>query len=511
MGFLREKKNIIYFFIVLIPIIAILQYFLFKYGVISPLVKGIELNIKTGSYIQNIDEYVIKLGETIEVDNGDYIMIPSYASKPELAYKASDENIILVDGEKITAIQEGYSALMVTKNNRSIKKATIRVVDPKVENLDVNIANPIKYVGDSSDIEVDISVNFNFNEEHKYTSEITNEDVIQIEDGKIKAIGVGSSNLIIKSGDKQQIYEFKNIQAKVNNIDVAQVVDVEINETKKLNVSVETIPRNLKHPNIKYEVIDVRYPIAKVVDVSSNGSITGLREGTGKIKVTCGNKSKIINVNVSKESIKNKDIENLDVKSKIENSKLEIIVSWDSIPNVFDYEIYLRNNSIGETEFNLYREVHIDEENKRIQETIIIDLNEIENPSIDLYVVGKDEQAYSKKSSIAQVRHDYQNPNNIKNKKVENLAGTINEDNSISISWDKIPDIECSYSVYIKNNLITSDGGYELYQHGITDNSINIPSLGDSIDVDIYIIANNTQGSSGESNILNLNNIKISE
>ena len=58
MRFWRSKKSILYFFIILIPMIVAIQYFLFKYGLISPLIKGVEFNIAKGNYIQNIDEYI---------------------------------------------------------------------------------------------------------------------------------------------------------------------------------------------------------------------------------------------------------------------------------------------------------------------------------------------------------------------------------------------------------------------------------------------------------------------
>lgn len=506
MNFWREKKNKIYFFIILIPLILIGQYFLFKYGAISPLVKGVELNVSKGSYIQNIDEYIIKIGETIEVDSGNYIMIPPYAKKPSMSYKASDGNILDINGNQITGMKEGYSALFITKNNRSIKKSTIRVVDPIVESLNVNLSNSLKYVGDTADIEVDIGVNFDFNEEKEYTYEISNPDVIKIENQKVKAIGVGSSDLIIKSGNQEKICKFDNIQAKVTNINVSDNINIEVNESKKLDVGVVTSPRNLKHPPVRYEYIGRKIPVAKVVEISKDGIITGIREGSSKIRITCGNKSKEITINVNKESVKNKEIKNLEVYSNIVDGKLEIIASWDYIEGISDYEIHMRNNSLGETEFNLYKEITIDKNNfnsKKIKESIVIDLKDIQDPSIDLFVIGKSDGVYSKKSSIAKIRHTYKNPNNIENTKVENLIWSMNEDNSINISWDKIENIDCTYNIYIKNNLEES-GGYILYQHGITNNAFTIPSLGDNLDIEIYVDASNTQGRSGQSNVINI-------
>ena len=157
MNFWREKKNRIYFIVIAVFITLIGQYFLFKYGKISPLVKGVELRISKGNYIQNIDEYVIKLGNSIKVNSGDYIIIPPYASKPKIGYKASNNDVLSIKGNTITGIKEGYSALMTTKDGRIIRKTTIRVVDPKVEKLDVDIGE-LKYVGDSTSIDVNIDV-----------------------------------------------------------------------------------------------------------------------------------------------------------------------------------------------------------------------------------------------------------------------------------------------------------------------------------------------------------------
>ncbi|MDO7206462.1 hypothetical protein Q5M85_22550 [Paraclostridium bifermentans] len=61
---------------------------------------------------------------------------------------------------------------MIMKDSRAIRKATIRVVNPKVENLDVSI-NQLKYVGDTSPIDVNVDVDFKFNDKEQYTYEIS--------------------------------------------------------------------------------------------------------------------------------------------------------------------------------------------------------------------------------------------------------------------------------------------------------------------------------------------------
>lgn len=510
MNFWREKRKKVYFIILLVITVIIGQYFLFKYGVISPLVKGVEFRVSEGNYMQTIDEYIIKLGESIEVNSGNYIVIPPYASKPKISYKASNPEILSIDKNTITGIKEGYSAIMVTKNGRAIKKATIRVVDPKVENLEVDInQDDIRYVGDSTPINVIVNVDFDFHEKEKYTYEISNKDVLKIEDNTLKAIGVGTSKLSVKSGDKVKEYNF-DVQAKVSNIYVSDNINLHVNETINLDTRIETSPKNLEHPEIKYELLGFRLPVSRSITMpTKNGTITGIREGSERIKVTCGNKSKIITVNVLKEDVESKKVKNLEVISKIDGDKLIISLNWDYLEYIYEYEVYLKNNSLEEKDFSLFKSIKISKddikENNKINTTITIDLKEVQDPNVDIYVVGKSDGKYTEKSDIVNVKETYKSPQNIKDYKVNNLKYTINEDNSISISWDKLDKFDCTYSVYVRDNTKNEDGGFELYQYGISDNNINIPiEPNKDINMDVYVVANSSQGSSQSSDIINI-------
>lgn len=510
MNFWREKRKKIYFIILSVIIVIIGQYFLFKHGVISPLVKGVEFRISEGNYMQTIDEYIIKLGESIEVNSGNYIVIPPYASKPKISYKASNPDILSIDKNTITGIKEGYSAIMVTKNGRAIKKATIRVVDPKVENLEVDInQDDIRYVGDTTPINVSVDVDFDFHEKEKYTYEISNEDVLKIEDNTLKAIGVGNSKLSVKSGDKVKEYNF-NVQAKVSNIYVSDNINLHINETIKLDTRIETSPKNLEHPEIKYELLGFKLPVSRSITMpTENGTITGIREGSEKIKITCGNKSKIVTVNVLKEDVESKKVKNLEVISKIDGDKLVISLNWDYLEDIYEYEVYLKNNSLEEKDFSLFKSIKISKddikENNKINTTITIDLKEIQDPNVYIYVVGKSEGKYTQKSDIVNVKETYKSPENIEDYKVNNLKYTINEDNSISISWDKLDKFDCTYSVYIRDNTKNEEGGFELYQYGISDTNINIPiEPNKDINMDVYVVANSSQGASQSSDVINI-------
>ncbi len=124
-------------------------------------------------------------------------------------------------------------------------------------------------------------------------------------------------------------------------------------------------------------------------------------------------------------------------------------------------------------------------------------------------MIGKSDGKYTQKSNVVKIREKYKNLDKIENYKVESLNGGINQENSINISWNKLDKFDCTYSIYIRNNKTSKDGGFTLYQYGISDNKITIPlNEGEDVDLDIYVVANSSQGASQNSDILNVTNIK---
>ena len=64
--YMKSVKNINYkvitiMIIIIIPILLIAQYYLFKFGAITPMVKGIEIEMEDGDYVKDIDKFVILL------------------------------------------------------------------------------------------------------------------------------------------------------------------------------------------------------------------------------------------------------------------------------------------------------------------------------------------------------------------------------------------------------------------------------------------------------------------
>ena len=70
--------------IAVIPLLLFGIFYGLKHGYISPMVKGIDIRIIGGTFITNVNKYVIKLGDTVSISPGEYIMVPDFAKRPSL-------------------------------------------------------------------------------------------------------------------------------------------------------------------------------------------------------------------------------------------------------------------------------------------------------------------------------------------------------------------------------------------------------------------------------------------
>lgn len=507
MRFIKDRRYRAIAIVISIPILLIAQYYLFKFGIIRPMVKGAEVEIVDGDYIKDIDKFIIKLDETVTLSSGKYITIPSYSKKANIWFNILDKSGTLkIEGNKLTGVKEGISSVAIMKNTRILKKADIKVVDPQVTDLKVDIDNNLKYVGDKATISSVIEVDYDkFKEKEKITYESMNENVIKIKGNKIEAIGVGTANILVKAKGQEQVFKY-NIKAKVDKIDIPDVFEVKIGESKKLTPNIITKPKGLKSPNIKYELIESKLPVERAISLYADGTIVAIKEGSEKVKISCGNKSKIITVNVVKESITNNKIENLISSYEIVNNKAVIYLEWDHLKGVYGYDVLVRNNSLQESGFNIYKSVKVNNEdiNKSIKIKTAIEVNLIDGkvPNLSVYVIGKTDVGTTKPSNTIEIKPTQ---DDIQDVSVENLSYNVDYENNVArLTWDNLNIENVSYSVYVKNNI--NNDGFVLLQNGIQNSEFTIPLGNEDVDLDVYVIANQNDKYSKQSNIVNIKN-----
>ena len=397
----RENKRLIRL-VVIIPLLLVGQYFMFSKGVISPIVKGVEIKIIGGNYIKDLDKYIIKLGDDVEISAGNYVKIPGYAKDPKLWFNALDDNgIIEIKDNKITALKEGYTSVAVMKGNRLIKKAMLKVVNPDVESLDMDLSDELKYVGDKATISSSVAISdyqkFKDTYKAKYLS--SDESILKIDGDKVEAVGVGTATISGECGDKLVEIPLK-IEAKVSKLEVANEFILEEGQTTNINPKVTTSPKGLKPPKVEYRYADKKKKSDRATKVSSSGKISAIREGSEKIVVSCGEKERIIKVTVKKRSVKNSTIKNINYSYEVGEENIKLDVSWDSLEGIKSYDIYVKD--YDDEEYNIIQSVSQSEEKEgKINTTLEIELSEIgenQDKSLEIYIVGVGEKESTKPS-----------------------------------------------------------------------------------------------------------------
>lgn len=397
----RENKRLIRL-VVIIPLLLVGQYFMFSKGVISPIVKGVEIKIIGGNYIKDLDKYIIKLGDDVEISAGNYVKIPGYAKDPKLWFNALDDNgIIEIKDNKITALKEGYTSVAVMKGNRLIKKAMLKVVNPDVESLDMDLSDELKYVGDKATISSSVAISdyqkFKDTYKAKYLS--SDESILKIDGDKVEAVGVGTATISGECGDKLVEIPLK-IEAKISKLEVANEFILEEGQTTNINPKVTTSPKGLKPPKVEYRYADRKKKSDRATKVSSSGKISAIREGSEKIVVSCGEKERIIKVTVKKRSVKNSTIKNINYSYEVGEENIKLDVSWDSLEGIKSYDIYVKD--YDDEEYNIIQSVSQSEEKEgKINTTLEIGLSEIgenQDKSLEIYIVGVGEKESTKPS-----------------------------------------------------------------------------------------------------------------
>ena len=322
------------------------------------------------------------------------------------------------------ALKVGYTSVAVMKNSRVLQKVTILVVDPEVEDLNVCLDGDLKYVGDKAELSSSVQVDYKeFNNTYKVTYESSNENVLRIANNKVEAVGVGRATIYAKSKDKVEAIRL-NIVARVKSIEIDNNFEIEVGEVIQLKPKIITYPRNLRYPKISYKFSQSKLPVQRSVTFEPDGTILGIREGSEKITISCGEgenkRIEVITIHVKESTLKNSLIKNLVAKYDIKENKLNINLSWDILNGATDYDIYIKNELSDSSKYELYKSItqedFLEKSNTFISFDIDKDTKEI---AYDIYVVGRNEEGTSKPSNIESIRDTIEKEEKNKEEKIE--------------------------------------------------------------------------------------------
>ena len=297
-------------------------------------------------------------------------------------------------------------------------------MDPEVEDLNVCLDGDLKYVGDKAELSSSVQVDYKeFNNTYKVTYESSNENVLRIANNKVEAVGVGRATIYAKSNDKVEAIRL-NIVARVKSIEIDNNFEIEVGEVIQLKPKIITYPRNLRYPKISYKFSQSKLPVQRSVTFEPDGTILGIREGSEKITISCGEgenkRIEVITIHVKESTLKNSLIKNLVAKYDIKENKLNINLSWDILNGATNYDIYIKNELSDSSKYELYKSItqedFLEKSNTFISFDIDKDTKEI---AYDIYVVGRNEEGTSKPSNIESIRDTIEKEEKKEEEKIE--------------------------------------------------------------------------------------------
>src|SRR3712207_3603813 len=347
------KKKLI--LILVTPLLILGLYMGLVYGYINPMVKGLDIHINGGTFITNINKYVIKVGDRVNISMGDYIVVPGFAKDPKLTVAVLDQNNILkVEGNKLVALREGYSSIGILNKNRVLRKVAIMVVNPKISNMEIALEKPLEYYGDTTKVnsKVDIEKYKKLEKGYKLTYSSTKPDILKIDGDEIQAVGVGETRLIARYG-RQEIQSNIKILPRVDELKLSDKINIEEGKTIAINPKISVSPQGQKSA-VMYRVdkhsddevwdsnLLVHYGDSGLereygIEVSKDGNIKANRPGIYKLRARSGRKSDYTFVHVVERKFEDIQVKNLNYSSKIEGGKLKLDLGWDHNKRIRSY------------------------------------------------------------------------------------------------------------------------------------------------------------------------------
>ena len=223
---------------------------------------------------------------------------PINAYLTSVDYFSSDENVFVIENNKIISKIEGISTLGIAVNNQITRELLVKVSNNATENKIVDKAEKVTFneelitmeVGDSRDLSYNIEPEDSYVESIEWLS--SNEDIIEVIDGTAQAKNIGEAT--IKVVVNNEIESSINVTVKSTNsnilINYYPKTLIRIGEKTTINSSITPTGIN--------DVITYKSSNPSVARVD-NGIITGISSGRAIITLSISNgKTRTFSINV---------------------------------------------------------------------------------------------------------------------------------------------------------------------------------------------------------------------
>ena len=255
----------------------------------------------SGDYGVTLQDIYSPSGYLLMKPNSSYDMpftiIPNNSYINSAIYFSSDENVVVIEDNKVVSKNVGEATLKVEFNNHYTKEILVRVSDEALENRIVDKAEKVSLeeemtmeVGDSKDLLYEVEPKDSYVESVVWSS--SDEDIVRINDGIVEAINIGEATIKVVINNEIEASTNITVKSTYSNILINSSPKTVIKVGEKSTIKARVIPEGI-NDEIVYKSSN---PGVARVD---NGVITGVSAGNAIISLSIGNgKTKTFNINV---------------------------------------------------------------------------------------------------------------------------------------------------------------------------------------------------------------------
>ena len=180
-----------------------------------------------------------------------------------------------------------------------------------------------------------------------------------------------------------------------------------------------------------------------------------------------------------------KYIKDLISNYKVVDNKILITLTWSSLEEIYNYDVYLKNNLSDDKSYSVVKSIIMDkidlDSKNKIKANLEIDLDNINEVDFDIYVVGVTDRGSTNKSNVVNIKHSIEDTE----KDSINLSANLDKDNkNIHLSWNSIENAK--YNIYVKD-ISKGDQSFVLYAEGISENNYTLNLDGEDLNLEVYV------------------------
>ncbi len=228
---------------------------------------------------------------------------PSNATNKAVTWASSNNSIVTVDANgNIKGLKEGSATVTVTTNDGfKTAKATVKVNPISVIGVSLNVSSANIAIGSSEKLIATVTPSNATNQGISWKSSDTSVATVS-NDGTVKGLKEGTATITVTTNDGS-----KTAKATIKVVAVA-VTGVTLNKTSETmytnssnlttNLIATISPSNATNKTVTWQSSD-----PSVATVNSEGTVTGLKEGTAVISATAGGKTATYTLTIKQKII----------------------------------------------------------------------------------------------------------------------------------------------------------------------------------------------------------------